>query len=286
MQPSIDTRIQQRLTDLSRSERLVGAWIVANMAEAIDASIQEVAEAAGVSQPTVIRFCRSMDTSGFRDLRKHLIAAQHRPDSYSHNDVEVTDGADSAAAKVVESSIRALVDLRAFVGAMPFNEAVRAMRSARQFVFAGLGASGHVIQDARHKFFRLGIPCGTALDAQTIRQHAAIAQADEVFIAVSHTGNWPDLVESMAVARGRGATVIAFTDPQSALADVATLVFGSHPTEDTSVFTPMTSRLTQLTLLDALQVALALELGSAAEENLRQTKLALANPQPPPNKTH
>ena len=264
----------------------MGAWIVANMAQAIDASIQEVAEAVGVSQPTVIRFCRSMDTSGFRDLRKHLIAAQHRPDSYSHTDVEVSDGADSAAAKVVESSIRALVDLRAFVGAMPFNDAVQTMRTARQFVFAGLGASGHVIQDARHKFFRLGIPCGTALDAQTIRQHAAIAQADDVFLAVSHTGKWPDLVESMAVARGRGATVVAFTDPQSPLAEVASLVFGSHPTEDTSVFTPMTSRLMQLTLLDALQVALALELGSAAEENLRQTKLALTHPQASTNETH
>jgi len=280
VQASIDTRIEQRLSQLSRSERRVGAWILANMTQAIDASIQEVADAVGVSQPTVIRFCRSMDTAGFRDLRKHLIATQHRPDSYSHHDVDVTDGADSAAAKVVESSIRALVDLRAFVGAMPFDDAVQLMCSARQFVFAGLGASGHVVQDARHKFFRLGVPCGTALDGQTIRQQAAIARGDDVFVAVSHTGKWPALVESMAVARERGAAVIAFTDPQSLLAREATLVFGNHPTEDTSVFTPMTSRLMHLTLLDALQVALALELGAVAEENLRLSKLALTTRTP------
>ena len=43
------------------------------------------------------------------------------------------------------------------------------------------------------------------------------------------------------------------------------------------MFTPMSSRLVHLALLDALQVALALRLGAAAaEENLQLTKEALA----------
>ena len=277
MQPAaMDKRIQLQLGSLSRSEQRVGDWIVANMALATDASIQEVADAAGVSQPTVIRFCRSMGTSGFRDLRKHLIAALQQPERYSHHDVADSDDANDAASKVVESSIRALVDLRPFMQGMPFEAAAAAMAVARQFVFAGLGASGHVVDDACHKFFRLGVPCTSATDGQAMRQRAAIAQPSDVCVAVSHTGNWPDLVESMALASDRGATVIAFTDPHSPLAKTASLVFGTHSTEDTSVFTPMTSRLMHLALLDGLQVALALAMGEAAEENLRQTKAALA----------
>ncbi|MFT6752733.1 MAG: RpiR family carbohydrate utilization transcriptional regulator, partial [Candidatus Azotimanducaceae bacterium] len=62
---------------------------------------------------------------------------------------------------------------------------------------------------------------------------------------------------------------------QSPLAGQASWVFDCHPAEDTNVFTPMSSRLTQLTLLDALQVALALKLGTSAEENLRLTKRSL-----------
>jgi len=247
------------------------------MAKATDASIQEVADAAEVSQPTVIRFCRSMDTSGFRDLRKHLIAALQQPDSYSHHDVDNGDDASAAANKVVESSIRALVGLRPFMQGMPFDAAALAMANARQFVFAGLGASGHVAEDAWHKFFRLGTPCTTATNGQTIRQQAAITGPHDVCIAISHTGNGPDLVDSMALASDRGATVIAFTDPHSPLAKTATLIFGTHSSENTSVFTPMTSRLIHLALLDGLQVALALAMGDAAEQNLRQTKLALAH---------
>jgi len=281
MQPPMDQRIQHKLAGLSPSEQRVGAWIISNMVKATDAAIQEVADAAGVSQPTVVRFCRSMGTTGFRDLRKHLIAALQRPDSYSHHDVDGGDDSNDAAIKVVESSIRALVGLRPFVHAMPFDAAVKAMLAARQFVFLGLGASGHVVEDARHKFFRLGIPCSSITNVPTIRQQSAIAQPDDVYVAVSYTGRWLELVDSMLQARERGATVIAFTDPQSPLADVASLVFGNHPSEDTSVFTPMTSRLMHLTLLDALQVALALDLGASAEENLRQTKLALVPTQYP-----
>lgn len=261
---------------MSRSERRVGEWIIANLASAIDASIQEVADQVGVSQPTVIRFCRSMGTSGFRDLRKHLIAAQQRPDSYSHTDVSQADDAQSSATKVLESSIRALVDLRTVVDSMPFEPAVASMGAARQLIFVGFGASGQVVTDARHKFFRLGLPCSAVVDVQTVRQQSAIAQEGDVFIAVSHTGNWPDLVNAMRIARSKGATVIALTTAQSPLCEVATYVFANRASEDTSVFTPMTSRLAHLTLLDALQVALALEMGESAEENLQRTKLALS----------
>ncbi|MFT5101791.1 MAG: RpiR family carbohydrate utilization transcriptional regulator [Flavobacterium sp.] len=275
MQHSMHERIERQLPNLSKSERRVGEWIVANIGRAIDAPIMEVADAAGVSEPTVIRFCRSMGVSGFRELRTHLIAAQQRPESYLHHDVSAADDASNAAMKVLESAIHALVGLRGLISSMPFEAAVSAMTEARQIIFIGLGASGYVARDACHKFFRLGMPCTTALDSPTILQHSAIARRDDVYIVMSHNGEWPELIAGMKLARAGGATVLALTDPQSPLAGQASWVFDCHPAEDTNVFTPMSSRLTQLTLLDALQVALALKLGTSAEENLRLTKRSL-----------
>ena len=272
---SLVKRIERQLGQLSRSEKRVAQWIIENVASAVDASISEVAEATQVSQPTVIRFCRSMGMTGFRDLRTHLIAAMQRPDNYLHNDVAINDDTDDAVVKVVESSIRALVDLRTLLSGMPFQAAIDKMVNARQLIFVGLGASGYVARDACHKFFRLGIPCSTALDSQTILQQSAIARSDEVYVVISHVGEWAEMVDGMRCARDRGATIIALTDPVSSLAKVATWVFDCHPPEDTNVFTPMSSRLAQLTLLDVLQIGLALELGEQAEENLKLTKQAL-----------
>ena len=276
MSNSITLRIEKQLKALSRSEAKAGSWIIANPRRAAEASIKELATAAQVSEPTVVRFCRSIGLAGFRDLRKHLIADQHRPESYLQHNVSSDDNSTDAAIKVLESAIRALVEIRGFIVGMPFDEAVTVMASARQLVFVGLGASGHVARDASHKFFRLGIPCPTALDTQMILQQAAIAKAGDVFIAISHTGQLPELAQGMQMAKEAGATVIAITDPHSPLAAMASIVFPCHPDEDTNVFTPMSSRLAQLTLLDALQVALALKMGDAAQLNLQKSKLALS----------
>jgi len=274
---SITRRIQQQLETLSPAERRVGNWLLSHIAESVDASIGEVAKAADVSEPTVIRFCRRFGLSGFRDLRVQLITARQRPDSYVHHDVASTDSGMDAATKVVDSSLRALVEVRDLIVSMPFEPAAAALAGARQVIFVGMGASGIVAQDARHKFFRLGVACIVAIDPQTILQQAAVLDARDVVIAISHTGEWPELIEAMALAGSRGARLIALTDPDSRLARAADFAFACHPQEDTNIFTPMTSRLAQLMLLDALQVALALEIGEEAQTHLRHSKETLAN---------
>ncbi|NIP13702.1 MAG: SIS domain-containing protein [Pseudomonadales bacterium] len=276
MTTGILRQIDLDLPTLSRSETRIAEWIRENPRETVDASIGEVAAIAGVSEPTVIRFCRRLGLSGFRDLKTRLVAALQSPENFLHRDVDDDDGPSEAAAKVLDGSIRTLVDLREQTATMPFPAAVESMTTARELVFVGLGASGHVARDASHKFFRLGIPCSTAVDAQTIVQRAAVASARDVFVVISHTGTWPEIEKAMAMAAERHARIIALTDPRSPLAAAADLVFACHPVEDTNVFTPMSSRLAQLALLDALQIALALGLGEPAKQNLRASKAALS----------
>jgi RpiR family carbohydrate utilization transcriptional regulator len=149
------------------------------------------------------------------------------------------------------------------------------MHAARQIGVAGLGASGHVAGEARHKFFRLGIPCTVLADSPGILQFASIVNGADVLVLISHRGNWPELALAAATARERGAQVIGLTNSTSPLAGQCSIVFDCKRPEDTSIYTPMNSRLAQLALLDAVHVSLALKLGNAASECLRQTKGAL-----------
>lgn len=268
-------QLRARATHLTPAESRVAEWLQDHSRQAADMTIAEVARAVGVSEPTVIRFCRSLGIGGFRELRGLLISLSHQPESYLHRDVVVGDQADVAVTKVMESCVRALVDASQHIADMPVEPVVEAMAKSRQLIFCGLGASGHVARDAHHKFFRLGIPTTIATDPQTILQYAAIARPDDTFIVISHTGRWPDMLTAMEEARARGAVVIALTAPGSPIALAATWLLASHSREDTSHFTPMSSRLVNLTLLDGLQVALALRLGPSAEERLRQTKTIL-----------
>jgi DNA-binding MurR/RpiR family transcriptional regulator len=65
-------KIQFQLEHLSKSERKVAEVILASPAQAIHSSIAALAQEAGVSEPTVNRFCRSLETRGFPDFKLHL----------------------------------------------------------------------------------------------------------------------------------------------------------------------------------------------------------------------
>ena len=135
--------------------------------------------------------------------------------------------------------------------------------------------SGQVARDACQKFFRLGIPSTALTDTPMILQYAAIAEPDDVLIITSQSGRWPAQARAAELARDRGATVIVLSNPDSSLAAAANYLFPFHPNEDASVYTPMSSRLGQLALLDAIHVALALQQGEKAASKLRLSKQAL-----------
>lgn len=268
-------RIAQSLERLSRAERQVAEWVLAHPRQATESTVAEVARECATSEPSVIRFCRRMGLSGFRELTIRLTEALSRPDSFVHRDVRDDDATSDATAKVIDSTIQSLIDLRAQLSTMPFDEVVASMAVARQIVFAGLGASGHVASDASQKLFRLGTPCSALTDTPSIRQFASIVGPDDVIVLISKTGRSPDLCQSALAARDNGATVVAVTEHDTALARAAQFVFACSTHEDANIYTPMSSRLVHLSILDALQVALALAIGETAATNLRRSKDAL-----------
>lgn len=270
-------RIEQSRRLLSPAESRVADWVVAHPREAAASTVAEVARHSKTSEPSVIRFCRRVGLEGFRELAIRLTEALSRPDSFVHHDVNADDGISDATAKVVDSAIQSLLDLRAHLSAMPFDEVVAALACARQIVFAGLGASGHVASDACHKLFRLGTPCSALTDTPGIRQFAAIAAPGDVLVLISKTGASPEMCRAAVEAANNGATVVGVTERESALGQVVQHALACSPYEDTNIYTPMNSRLVHLALLDALQVALALAIGETAAVNLRRSKDALSN---------
>ena len=268
-------RIEQRLPAFSRAESTVARWVLQHPRKAAEMTLAELAETSRSSEPSVVRFCRRLGLSGYREFTRKLTQALSQPQNLVHRDVSAGDSQQDAIAKVLDASIQALLSTRAQIDRLPIDHCVKAMANARQLVFAGLGASAQVAADACQKFFRLGIPCSALTDTPMMLQFAAIVEAGDVFVLISNSGRWPESVVAAEMAKERGAVVIAITAPGTPLANGASLNLACEGVEDSSVYTPMSSRLAQLALLDALQVALALQLGEPAAERLQRSKDAL-----------
>jgi RpiR family carbohydrate utilization transcriptional regulator len=269
------SQIERQTASFSPAEERVARWVLRHPKQAASATLAEVASNCGTSEPTVIRFCRRVGTGGFREFTRRLTETLSQPASNIHHDLAADDSTSDAVSKVFDASIRSLMEIRNQLSSMPVDAAVAAMTRARQIVFVGLGASGHVASDACHKFFRLGLPCNAVIDSPTILQQSAIAEPRDVFVFTSQTGQLPELSRAATMARESGAPVIGLSDPDSKLAKCVEILFPCSAQPDANVYTPTSSRLAHLALLDALHAALAIALGRKAVDRLNRCKDAL-----------
>ena len=64
--------IQQQMPRMTRAERKVATVVVASPYKVLRKSIGLLASEAGVSEPSVIRFCRAMQCRGFQEFKLKL----------------------------------------------------------------------------------------------------------------------------------------------------------------------------------------------------------------------
>ncbi len=98
-------KVQKNLPHFSKSERKVAEVILASPQTAIHSSIATLAKMADVSEPTVNRFCRRLDTKGFPDFKLHLAQSLANGTPYVSRHVEEDDTPESYTTKIFESSI-------------------------------------------------------------------------------------------------------------------------------------------------------------------------------------
>ncbi|WP_199756218.1 MurR/RpiR family transcriptional regulator [Candidatus Pantoea deserta] len=268
-------KIEAQIAALSKSERKVAAQILAAPQEAIHSSIARLARAAEVSEPTVNRFCRRLGARGFPDFKLQLAQSLAKGPGWVSRDVREDDDTASYSHKIFDSALAGLQQVRNQLDLAAVRQAVIALARARKLAFFGLGASAVVAHDAFNKFLRFSLPVVWSEDIVIQRMSCINSHPDDVFVLISHTGRTKNMVELARLAGVNGSTVIAVTSPASPLAEVATLALTLDVPEDTDIYLPMVSRLTQLTVIDVLATGFILERGGAIRENLKRVKEAL-----------
>jgi RpiR family carbohydrate utilization transcriptional regulator len=281
-------QVTQAEASLPQSERKVARVVLAHPDTVIHSTLADLARMAGVSEPTVVRFCRSVGCKGFQDFKVRLAQSVATPFPFADFAITPDDSLAACATKIFTATVDTLLKVLNQLDLEATERAVQALAKARKIEFYGFGASGNVALDAHHKFFRLGRPCSVYIDAHLQYMSAATLDPEGVVVAISHTGRTKELLESVRLARGSGATVIAVTARRSPLAAESSIVLPVDVPEDTDLYTPMTSRLAHLMLIDTLAVGLALRSGEGVSERLRRMKESLQHKRVPrtPEREH
>lgn len=265
-------KITQHNAAFSKSERKVAEVILANPQTAIHSSIATLAKMADVSEPTVNRFCRRLDTKGYPDFKLHLAQSLANGTPYVNRHVEEHDGPEEYTKKIFESTMASLEVARQSVDIQTINRVVDLLTQAQKISFFGLGASASVAHDALNKFFRFNVPVVYFEDILMQRMSCMNCTEDDVVVLISHTGRTKSLVEIAQIARSNDATVVGITSKDSPLGKECNLVLSLDVPEDTDMYMPMASRIAQLTLIDILATGFTLRRGNKFRENLKRVK--------------
>jgi len=261
--------ISNELQAMRKSERKVGQFVLTQPDEVIRMRIVDLAEQAEVSEPTVVRFCRAVGCDGFQDFK--LALAQQLASSPSIGQIAVTDSDSTAeySFKVFDSTVDSLLKVRDNLDLEMLDRAVQALCAAKRVEFYGFGASAAVAFDAQHRFFRLQLATAAYSDPHLQNMSATSLSPDDVVVAFSQSGRTKALLDSIALVKTRGAKVIALAPSQSPVAEAATIPITIDVKEDIQIYTPLSSRIAHLAVIDVLAIGVAQQKGPQLEEHLQ-----------------
>jgi len=268
-------QLTQTHAGFSKSERKVVTAILSNPEAATRSSIAQLARLSTVSEPTINRFCKKLGASGFPDFKMQLALSLASDARFVNSAVAAEDTVDTFTPKIFDASVNALTRVRDTIDTNSVQQVVNQFLEAKQVFFFGLGNSGSVASDATFKFFRFNKPVSAHHDPLMQRMLAAAGSLGDLFFMISHTGRTKDLLDTAAIARDSGATVVGLTAPKSPLAAACSHAITLNVPEDTDEYLPMTSRLVQLTVLDVIATGVSLRQGQAHIRHLAKIKESL-----------
>ncbi|MFC5474431.1 MurR/RpiR family transcriptional regulator [Paraherbaspirillum soli] len=273
----IVSRIAERSGQLRLAEQKVAQAILSDLPFAASASINTLAQQAGVSEASVTRFAKAIGCRDVRELKLNLAQAAAIGQRFLQAESPVSEYQVPQIADVVYADIHKVLEVnRALLNQDGLQQAARLLLEARMIYAFGMGGGSTMLSDeARYRLVRLGRPVATYHDAMLQRMVAATLDKSDVVLAFSTTGNVPELNANCAIAKEYGVRLIAITALGSPLAAMADVLLPLKSLETDFIFKPSSSRYAMMMALDVLVAELALLQKEHSQELLRRLKFRL-----------
>ena len=267
--------IAQSREELRKSELKVAEHVLADPSAVMHSSMADLAHEVGVSEPTIVRFCRAIGCAGFQDLKLKLAQSLASGSSFGQFSISEGDSVADVSLKIFDATLHTLIEVREHLDIAALERAIAAIAQAQRVEFYGFGASGAVAADAQHKFFRLLLTAAAYSDPHMQAMSAVTLKPSDVAICISQSGRSKDLLTTANLVRESGATLITLCPSQTPLAELATVNLAIDVQEDTEIYTPLTSRIAHLVVIDVLAMGVAMARGPDLVNHLKSVKRSL-----------
>ncbi|PFI60700.1 transcriptional regulator [Priestia megaterium] len=239
---------------LTKTEQKIANIVLERMEEVVYYSVTQLADTAQVGETTIIRFCRKLGYKGYHEF-KLAIATDLSEKQEIINNEQSTDMV-VPIASYIKDAIDETVNK---IDQNTLDQSVNALNVAKRIYFFGVGTSGLTALDAKNNFLRIGIHVDSIIDTHMQAMTAATLTSDDIVVGLSVSGSTKDTIDSLSIAKEKGAKIIAVTyyarSPITKLADYTLLSGGKEsPLEGGS----LAAKIAQLFVIDMLCTGIAL----------------------------
>ena len=256
MAETVFETISRAYYDLTAAEKKTADYVMKHHDETQYMSIAELADASGVAEATVSRFCRRLGYKGYNAFKlaiANAAAVGRQEGDQLSGQIREDDSLKDMSRKLYSADLAAMAQTLERLDPERIAVAVDSLESAGKVLCMGQGGSMVMASEAAHLFSTVSGKFFPVSDSHSQVIAAANMDENDALLFFSYSGATREMSETLNVARSRGARVILITrfprSPGAALADVV-LCCGSN--ESPLQLSSVPAKIAQLFLMDVL----------------------------------
>ena len=220
MEKSVLDIICASLDSFFESERKIGTYIIQHTAEVVDMTVGELAQACGVSDASVSRFCKKINMKGFHHLKITLakeISEKGIEEEEVSNHISVND-IEQSLKNILANKVTEITQTVSMMDAKQLSEILNKLNMARTVQFFAVGNTIPVAIDGAFKLNQIGIPAVSGTIWETQIGYNYNMTAEDVVIAISNSGESTAVLRALEAAKSAGATTLSITNSEKSSA--------------------------------------------------------------------
>lgn len=211
--------IQNRMSDFSKSQKIISNYILQNYDKAAYMTASKLGATVEVSESTVVRYAIELGFEGYPEFQ-HALQEIVRTKLTSFQRMEVTNnliGDGDVLTKVLLSDIDKIKRTVEDIDREAFDDAVNSIVNAKHIYILGLGSASVLARALNHSLRMIfdDVKFIMASSATEIYEQTISIGKGDVMIAISFPRYSKKVVNTVAFAKNSGAGVIALTDSEA-----------------------------------------------------------------------
>lgn len=258
-----------------KTERKIAAYLLGNFDKSLHSTLLELADGIGVSDASIVRFCKSIGYTGFQEYKINA-AMQCVPEPRLYNpSLSVDDSPAELCNKIFAIESSALEQTKQELDIKVMNEVADLLINAKRINLVGTGGSAISARDFQHKLLKIGVRAELQEDKDLQLMSASLLTENDVLFAISHSGSNLHVAETIDLAKKQNAKVVTLTMKSKNVvvekADYPLYVISEKTIFESESFS---ARLAQLAMLDCLVALMAFKNFDGSLEAMKATRIA------------